>query len=80
MRNFEEIYEKMNKETAQFVKDRYEFCLSKRKAFEEKAMLVSAMEEQRCMILDRTYCSVGWMHTDVMVSLKEKMKWKLSVW
>ena len=46
MRNFEEIYEKMNKETAQFVKDRYEFCLSKRKAFEEKAMLVSAMEEQ----------------------------------
>lgn len=25
-------------------------------------------------------CSVGWMHTDVMVSLKEKMKWKLSVW
>lgn len=35
MRNFEEIYEKMNKETAQFVKDRYEFCLSKRKAFEE---------------------------------------------
>ena len=52
MRNFEEIYEKMNKETAQFVKDRYEFCLSKRKAFEEKAMLVSAMEEQRCMILD----------------------------
>lgn len=52
MRNFEEIYEKMNKETAQFVKDRYEFCLSKRKAIEEKAMLVSAMEEQRCMILD----------------------------
>lgn len=52
MRNFEEIYEKMNKETAQFVKDRYEFCLSKRKAFEEKAMLVSAMEEQRCMVLD----------------------------
>lgn len=57
MRNFEEIYEKMNKETAQFVKDRYEFCLSKRKAFEEKAMLVSgdnlkSMEEQRCMILD----------------------------
>ena len=38
MRNFEEIYEKMNKETAQFVKDRYEFCLSKRKAFEEKAL------------------------------------------
>ena len=57
MRNFEEIYEKMNKETAQFVKDRYEFCLSKRKTFEEKAMLVSedklkSMEEQRRMILD----------------------------
>ena len=27
MRNFEEIYEKMNKETAQFVKDRYGNCL-----------------------------------------------------
>ena len=40
MRNFEEIYEKMNKETAQFVKDRYEFCLSKRKAFEEKGYKV----------------------------------------
>lgn len=57
MRNFEEIYEKMNKETAQFVKDRYEFCLSKRKTFEEKAMLVSedklkSMEEQRRMIMD----------------------------
>ena len=37
--HFEEIYEKMNKETAQFVKDRYEFCLSKRKTFEEKPLL-----------------------------------------
>lgn len=39
MRNFEEIYEKMNKETAQFVKDRYEFCLSKEKHLRKRQCL-----------------------------------------
>ena len=51
MRNIEEIFKKIDKEVAQFVKNSYEFCSLKRKAFEEKAMLVSggnlkSMEEQ----------------------------------
>lgn len=57
MRNIEEILKKTDKEVAQFLKNSYEFCSLKRKAFEEKALLVSgdnlkSMEEQRGMILD----------------------------
>ena len=57
MRNIEKILKKTDKEVAQFLKNSYEFCSLKRKAFEEKAMLVSgdnlkSMEEQRGMILD----------------------------